>query len=92
MKSFCLKRRLHEDYFETDLKAFLPPVNEGIDEVVSALSESLRAIFVNQQAKWKNKQPNKDRQLFKNFWLAAYDTCSAEEFKKQMRINGDTSF
>ena len=47
MKSFCPKRRLPEDYFESDLKAFLPPVNEGIDEVASALSESLRAIFVN---------------------------------------------
>ena len=38
MKRFCLKRSLHEDYFETDLKAFFPPVNEGIDEVASALS------------------------------------------------------
>ena len=47
MKRFCLKSRLHEDYFQTDLKVFLPPVNEGIDEVVSTLSESLRAIFVN---------------------------------------------
>ena len=47
MKSFCLKSRLHEDYFQTDLKVFLPPVNEGIDEFVSTLSESLRAIFVN---------------------------------------------
>ena len=47
MKRICLKRRLHEDYFGIDLKAFFPPVNEGIDEVVSALSESLIAIFVN---------------------------------------------
>ena len=72
MKRIYLKRRLHEDYFEIDLKAFFPPVNEGIDEV---------AIFVNQQAKWKNKQPNKDHQLLKKFCLAGYDTCSAEEFK-----------
>ena len=82
MKSFCPKRRLPEDYFESDLKAFLPPVNEGIDEVASALSESLRAIFVNQQSKWKNKQPNKDRQLLKKFLLAGYHTWSAEEFKE----------
>lgn len=47
MKRIYLKRRLHEDYFEIDLKAFFPPVNEGIDEVVSVLSESLIAIFVN---------------------------------------------
>ena len=30
MKSFCPKRRLPEDYFESDLKAFLPPVKRAL--------------------------------------------------------------
>ena len=60
MKRFSLKRRLDEDHFENDLETFFPLINEGVEEVASALSESLITI-VNQQAKWKNKQPNKDR-------------------------------
>ena len=52
MKRFSLKRRLDENDFENDLEAFFPPVNEGVDEVASSLSESLMT-FVNQQAKRK---------------------------------------
>ena len=66
MKRFSLKRRLGENDFENDLEAFFPPVNEGVDEVASALSEPL-ITFVNQQTKWKNKQPNKDRLHLKIF-------------------------
>ena len=48
MKLFSLKRRLGEDDFEeNDLEAFFPPVNEGVDEVASALSEPL-ITFINQ--------------------------------------------
>ena len=89
MKRFSLKKRLDEDDFENDLEAFFPPVNKGVDEVASALSESL-ITFVNHQTKRKNKQPNKDRLHLKNFWLAGYDTWSDEEFKERMRINRET--
>ena len=89
MKLFSLKRRLDDDDFENDLEALFPPVNEGVDKVASALSDSLIK-FVNQQTKRKNKQPNKDRSHLKNFWSAGYDTWSAEKFKEQMRINRET--
>ena len=59
MKRFSSKRRLEEDDFENDLEVFFLPVNDGIDEVASSFSESLITI-VNQQAKQKNKQSNKD--------------------------------
>ena len=52
VKRFSLKRRLDENDFENDLEAFFPPVNEGVDEVASSLSESLMT-FVNQQTKRK---------------------------------------
>ena len=73
MKRFSLIRRLDEDNFENDLEAFFPPVNQGVDEIASFLSESLITFF-NQQTKRKNKQPNKDRLMlaFKIFlvnWL-----------------------
>ena len=40
MERFSLKRRLDEDDFENDLEAFLPPVNDSVNEVASTLSES----------------------------------------------------
>ena len=89
MKRFSLKRRFDEDDFENGLEAFFPLVNEGIDEVASALSEFL-ITFVNQQAKRENKQPNKDHLHLKIFWLAGYDTWYTEEFKERMRINCET--
>ena len=89
MERFPLKRRLDEDDFENDLEAFYPPVNEGVDEVASTLSESL-ITFVNQQTKRKNKQPNKDRLHLKTFRLAGYDSWSTEEFKEGKRINLET--
>ena len=89
MKRFSLKRTLDEDDFENELVAFFPPVNEGVDEVASALSESL-ITFVNQQTKRKNKQPNKGRLHLKSFGLAGYDKWSAEEFKERMGINRET--
>ena len=36
------------------------------------------------------KLTTKDRSLLKNVCLAGYDTWSAEEFKEQVRINGET--
>ena len=89
MERFSLKRRLDEDDFENDLEAFLPPVNDSVNEVASTLSESL-ITFVNQQIKQKNKQPNKDRLHLKTFRLAGYDTWSAEGFKERKRINLET--
>ena len=41
MKHFSLKRKLDEDVFENELEKFFLPVNDGVDEVASALSESL---------------------------------------------------
>ena len=89
LKRFSLKGRLDEDDFENDLEAFFLPVNENVDKVASALSQSL-ITFVNQQTKRKNKQPNEDRLHLKKFWLAGYDNWSAEEFKERMRINRET--
>ena len=41
MKRFSLKRRPDNNDFENDLETFFLPVNESVDEVASALSESL---------------------------------------------------
>ena len=54
MKCFSLKGRLDEDDFENDLEAFFLPVNQNVDKVASALSQSL-ITSVNQQTKRKNK-------------------------------------
>ena len=89
MKCFSLKGRLDEDDFENDLEAFFLPVNENVDKVASALSQSL-ITSVNQQTKRKNKQSNEDRLQLNRFWLAGYDNWSAEEFKERMRINRET--
>ena len=66
MKRISLKRRLDEDDLENDLEASFPPVNEDVDEVAPALSESL-VTFINRQTKRKNKQPNKGRLHLKSF-------------------------
>ena len=55
------------------------------NEVASALPESLITI-VNQQAKRKNKQPNKDRLHLKTFWFAILIQMKKWEFKEKMRI------
>ena len=81
-KRFSLKRALHKDDFENDLETFFPPVNEGAEEVASALSESLLTI-VNQLAKRKNKSTNKDYLYLKVFWLAGYETWSDAELPIQ---------
>ena len=52
MKRISLKRRLDEDDLENDLEASFPPVNEDVDEVAPALSESL-VTFINRQKKPK---------------------------------------
>ena len=77
MKSFFLKQRLNGDDFENG--TFFPPVNEGVDELAFALSESVITI-VNQQAKRKNKQPIKDR-LHLIFF---------QEFKERLRRKRET--
>ena len=41
MKHFSLKRKLDEYVFENELEKFFLPVNDGVDEVASTLSESL---------------------------------------------------
>ena len=43
--------------------------------------------IVNQQAKRKNKQINKDQLHLTIFWLDDHDTWSDEELKERMRIN-----
>ena len=50
------------------------------------MSKSLITIL-NQQAKRKNKQLNKDRLHLTIFWLDGHDTWSDEELKERMRIN-----
>ena len=49
MKLFSLKRRLDDDDFENDLEALFPPVNEVVDKVASALSESLINLLISKQ-------------------------------------------
>ena len=41
MKRFSRKRGLDKDNFAKDLETFFLPLNEGIDVVASAMSESL---------------------------------------------------
>ena len=69
MKRFSIKRRLDEDDFENDLEMLFPPINKVVVEVASPLSKSL-IVIVNQQAKWRDKQPNKVRLHFKNFFIS----------------------
>ena len=69
MKCFSLKRRLGENDFENDLEILSPPINKVVVEVASPLSKSL-IVIVNQQAKWRDKQPNKVRLHFKNFFVS----------------------
>ena len=80
MKRFSPKQRLDGDDFENDLEKFFPNVNEAVGEVASALLESLITI-VDQQAKRKNRQPNKDR-FHLNFF--------SQEFWEGLRLNRET--
>ena len=41
MKRFSLRRRRDKDDFENDFETFFSLVNESVDEVASAVSESL---------------------------------------------------
>ena len=49
MKLFSLKRIFDDDDFENDLEALFPPVNEVVDKVASALSESLINLLISKQ-------------------------------------------